>query len=213
MSAKPMSPLRRLLSPSFALAALSLACAAHADYVWLERDAGGVASAYVGELGKTPQAASSVAAPRAFLADGKDLPLTLEPARMRIPAAAAGDLRLVASRVTDKGVLHYYQARSGRAETRALNDLELVPTEPGGNTFRLVWKGGIVAATQVNVETSAGWRRVLAPAQDGSVHLDTPFPGLYVLEVTAKVNGAVTVGGKRYEDVRHTATLSFEVRP
>jgi hypothetical protein len=201
----------RLRSLSFAAAVLSLTCVVHADYVWLARDASGAASAHVGELGKAPQPAASVAAPRAFLADGKDLPLTTEAERFVVPAAAAGDLRLVASRVTDKGVLNYYQARLGRTETKAVNDLELVPTEPGGNSFKLFWKGHAVAATQVNVDTSEGWRRVLAPAADGSISLGTPFPGLYVLEVTAKVNGAVTVDGKKYEDVRHTATLSFEV--
>jgi hypothetical protein len=52
---------------------------------------------------------------------------------------------------------------------------------------------------------------VLKPAKDGTVSLATPFPGLYVLEVTARVNGAVTVDGKKYDEVRHTATLSFEV--
>ena len=40
------------------------------------------------------------------------------------------------------------------------------------------------------------------------------MPGLYVLEVSAKVNNAsVTIDGKKYEDVRYTATLSFEVSP
>jgi hypothetical protein len=32
-----------------------------------------------------------------------------------------------------------------------------------------------------------------------------------VLEVTARVNGAVTVDGKQYAEVRHTATSSFDV--
>ena len=39
-------------------------------------------------------------------------------------------------------------------------------------------------------------------------------PGLYVLEGTARVNnGSVTLGGKTYKDVRHTATLRFEIKP
>jgi len=87
-----------------------------------------------------------------------------------------------------------------------------VPTEPGGNTFRLMYKGRPVAASQVNVDTSEGWRRVLTPAKDGTVSFTPAFPGLYVLEVTARVdNGSVTLDGQRYTDVRHTATLSFEV--
>ncbi|RQO39711.1 hypothetical protein DBV14_30710 [Variovorax sp. KBW07] len=203
----------RIRSLSAVIALLATAGTAQADYLWLSRDgAAATATARVGELEKTPQPVASVSAPRAFLADGKDLPLTVETDRVLIPVAAAGtDLRAVASRVTGESTLVQYQARWGRTETKAVNDLELVPTEPNGNTFKLVWKGNTVAASQVNVDTAEGWRRVLKPAKDGTVTLATPFPGLYVLEVSARVNGAVTVGGKKYEEVRHTATLSFEV--
>ncbi|MGJ7529652.1 hypothetical protein [Variovorax sp. GB1P17] len=201
----------RIRSLSLAAALLASASAAQADYLWLSRD-GAAATARVGELDKTPQPMASVTAPRAFLADGKELPLTVEADRMLIPGTAAGtDLRAVASRATGEKTLTQYQARWGRNETKAVNDLELVPTEPNGNTFKLVWKGNTVAASQVNVDTAEGWRRVLKPAKDGTVTLTTPFPGLYVLEVTARVNGAVTVDGRKYEEVRHTATLSFDV--
>ncbi len=189
---------------------------AHAEYLWLQSANAGAAHAYVGELDAARRLpASSVAAPRAYLADGKDLPLAVEAERFTITGAAGGDLRLLARRVSGDGdgdgVLTLYQAKFGRTETKAVNDLELVPTEPGGNTFKLMWKGGAVAASQVNVQTAEGWRRVLKPAADGTVSLATPFPGLYVLEVTAKVNGSATVDGRKFDDVRHTATLSFEV--
>jgi len=193
-----------------ALAACALAGTAHADYVWLQRD-GTQARAYAGELSRRSAALPPIQAPRAYLADGKPLPVAPQAGHIDITAPGADDLRLSTFHVTGKGAVTYYQARTGRSETRAANDLELVPTTPGGNTFKLVWKGQTVAASQVNVDTSAGWRRTLAPAADGTVQLDTPFPGLYVLEVSAKVNGSVTVGGQTYDDVRHTATLSFEV--
>ena len=193
-----------------ALAASALAGPAHADYVWLQRD-GTQARAYAGELSRRNTALPPIQAPRAYLADGKSLPVAPPAGHTDITAPGADDLRLSTFHVTGKGAVTYYQARTGRSETRAANDLELVPTTPGGNTFKLVWKGQTVAASQVNVDTSAGWRRTLAPAADGTVQLDTPFPGRYVLEVSAKVNGSVTVDGQTYNDVRHTATLSFEV--
>lgn len=208
--------MRIFLQKSFHFAigitALALSFSAHAEYVWLERDASGVASAYMGEMDGARVAPAAITAPRAYLADDKDLPLTTESERLLIGGVVNGDIRLVASRVDDKGVLNYYQAKSGRSELKALNDLELVPTEVNGNTFRLVWKGNTVAASQVNVETSEGWRRVLKPAKDGTVTLTTPFSGRYLLEVTARINGSVTVAGKKYDDVRHTATLTFEVK-
>lgn len=200
----------RLRSLSLAASLVAAAGAAHAEYLWLQRD-GGAAEARFGEVGRPAQPVAALAAPRVFLADGKDLPLTSEAERVVVVVPAGADLRAAARRVGDDGALHLYQARWGRAETKAVNDLELVPTAPNGNTFKLVWKGNTVAATQVNVDTSEGWRRVLRPAADGTITLPTPFPGLYVLEVTAKVNGAATIDGKKYEDVRHIATLSFEV--
>jgi hypothetical protein len=178
----------------------------------LERDGSGAATAYVGELGAAREPAASVVGPRAYLADGKSLPVSAAGDSIAIASSGNGDVRFAATRVLPQGALEYFHAKIGRAETKALNDLELVPTTPGGTTFKLVWKGATVSASQVNVSTSAGWRRVLKPAADGSVSLSTPFPALYLLEVSAKINGAVTVEGKTYEDVRHTATLTFEVK-
>lgn len=206
-------------SPSFRLAValgvmalcLMLAAPASADYVWLQRDAAGSVTGRLGEVGKPPLPADGLAAPRAFLADGKTLPLVIETDRMVVSSQPEGDLRLVASRSRAEGVLNVFQAKAGRTETEAVNDLELVPIEANGNRFKLMWKGTAVAASKVNVDTGEGWMRVLKPEADGAVTLATPFSGLYVLEVTAKVEGPVTIDGRKYEDVRHTATLSFEV--
>ncbi|MDM0026208.1 hypothetical protein [Variovorax saccharolyticus] len=194
-----------------AAAALFVAGNVQAEYLWLQRDGSAATTGRFGEVGKTAQPVASLAAVRASGASGKDLPLTVETDRIVFSSGHDGDLRLTASLSKAAGVLHYYQAKSGRSETRAVNDLELVPTEANGNSFKLMWKGKQVAASQVNVDTSDGWQRVLKPAADGTVTLATPFPGLYVLEVTARVDGAATIEGKKYEDVRHTATLSFEV--
>jgi hypothetical protein len=184
--------------------------AAKADYVWLEPAQEGT-HAYVGMHESTTKADVAVLnSSRAFVADGKELTLQKENNHFLI-APTEGDIRLTAQVVSDGAVLNFYQAKLGRSEIKAVNDLELVPIEPNGNVFKLVWKGNTVAASQVNVSTSEGWTRSLKPAEDGTVTLKTSFPGLYVLEVTARVNGSTTYQGKKYEDVRHTATLSFEV--
>jgi hypothetical protein len=191
-------------------AALLLSSAAQADYLWLQSE-GGRATVYAGELGKPLAQLPVLGDARPVLPEGKTLPLETA-ANHYAFQPQAGDQRFTAVRTADS-VLTYLQARLGRAETKPLNELELVPTEPGGNRFQLFFKGRPVAASQVNVETSEGWRRVLTPAQDGTVGFTPWMPGLYVLEVTARVNnGSVTRDGKKYEDVRHTATLSFEVQ-
>lgn len=201
----------RSVAPALAWLALSQAPSAHADYLWLQRD-GAQARVFAGELPKPLAQLPALRAAKAVAPE--DQPLAVETAanHFAFTPAAQGDARFTATRTGADGVLTFFQAKFGRAETKAVNDLELVPTEAGGNTFQLVFKGRPVAASQVNVDTSEGWRRVLTPAKDGTVSLVPSFPGLYVLEVSARVdNGAVTIDGKKYADVRHTATLSFEV--
>ncbi len=181
-----------------------------ADYLWLEPAQEGT-HAFIGlHETATRTDIGALNSSRAFVADGKELALQKVQDHFLL-APADGDIRLTAQVVGQGDVLNFYQAKLGRSETKAVNDLELVPTEANGNIFKLIWKGNAVAAAQVNVSTSEGWIRALKPAEDGTVTLKTPFPGLYVLEVTARVNGSATYQGKKYEDVRHTATLSFEV--
>lgn len=191
--------------------------ASQAESVWLEQGAGRT-RALLGVPGQRVQPMPRWLTSRASAADGRALTVSQGAGQLDIaglpdthPTSPTADVRLNLSRVDGNGVLTYYQAKLGRQDTKAQSDLELVPTTPGGNTFKLVWKGQTVAATRVNVDTSAGWSRTLTPAADGTVQLETPFAGLYVLEVSARINGSAMVDGTKYEDVRHTATLSFEV--
>lgn len=197
------------------LLALALSCAplASADYLWLERGTGQRAKSYFSDLQLNEHLpVAQLQSAHLVLAAGKTAPLKAGVESFDIASAPAGDLRAAAQRA-DGSTLTIYQAREGRTETRAQNDLELVPTTPGGNTFALHWKGTVVPASQVNVYTSEQWSRSLKPAADGTVTLPTPFPARYVLEVSAQVNGGATVDGKRYDSVIHVSTLSFEVRP
>ncbi|MFS2126418.1 hypothetical protein [Pseudomonas sp. Pseusp97] len=198
--------------PVLLVMALSWAPLAGADYLWLDRHAGQGAKGYFSELQPGEHLpVAQLQNPRVVLGEGKTAPLKAGVESFEIADAPPGDLRVAAQRA-EGGTLTIYQAREGRTETRAQNDLELVPTTPGGNTFALHWKGTVVPASQVNVYTSEQWTRSLKPAADGTVTLITPFPARYVLEVSAQVNGGSTVDGKRYDSVIHVSTLSFEVR-
>ncbi|WP_259756751.1 hypothetical protein [Pseudomonas sp. GCEP-101] len=201
-----------LRQPVLLALALSVSPVAGADYLWLERSAGQGAKSYFSDLQPGEHLpVAQLQNPRVVLGDGKTAPMKAGVDSFAIEDAPPGDLRVAAQRVQGS-TLTLYQAREGRSETRAQNDLELVPTTPGGNTFALYWKGTVVPASQVNVYTSEQWTRSLKPAADGTVTLVTPFPARYVLEVSAQVNGGASVEGKRYDSVIHVSTLSFEVR-
>jgi hypothetical protein len=209
---QPSTLFRPLFAAAWAVSAsLGALSPAHADYLWLQAE-NGQTRAQVGELHKAPGPLSELSDPRQVVAEGKTVPASADAYVLAQEEGTLADQRFSATRAGSDGVLTYYQARFGRQETKPVNDLELVPTAPQGNTYRLMFKGRPVAASQVNVDTSEGWRRVLTPAKDGSVSFTPSFPGLYVLEVTARVNnGSIKIDGKQYDDVRHTATLSFEV--
>ncbi|WP_448679683.1 hypothetical protein [Pseudomonas nicosulfuronedens] len=202
-----------LRQPVLLAVALSCAPLANADYLWLERNAGHSANGYFSELQPGEHLpVAQLQNPHVVLGEGRTAPLKAGVESFELADAPPGDLRIAAQRA-EAGTLTIYQAREGRTETRAQNDLELVPTTPGGNTFALHWKGTVVPASQVNVYTSEQWTRSLKPAADGTVTLITPFPARYVLEVSAQVNGGASIDGKRYDSVIHVSTLSFEVRP
>jgi hypothetical protein len=203
--------LSRTFRSCITLVGLCLAASqAFAAYVWLEKEASGGIKASYGELNGRRLPVAGLTGARAF-ADGRDLGLTMAGDTISIATPLSSrDLRFTARTVGDKGV-QYYHARFGRSETKAGDDLELVPTEANGNAFKLYWKGNVVSASQVNVMTADGWTRVLKSEPDGSMKLPTSVPGLYVLSVETQTTGAVTIDGKQYDSVRRTATLSFTV--
>lgn len=208
-----MTPFRGRQAASLVLllgSALALPVA-QAEYLWIERGPAPQAKAYLSEFQPNEQLSlGKLLEPSIKQTDGKNAALRSSGDAYPIADNGQGDLR-VSAKLPEGDNLVIYEAKAGRSETKAVNDLELVPTEPNGNAFKLHWKGTVVSASQVNVYTSAQWTRTLKPNAEGVVTLDPSFPAHYVLEVTAQVNGAATVDGKRYDSVVHVATLSFEV--
>jgi hypothetical protein len=213
---------------------MSLACSlamwaavaqAAPPFVWLESGPGETALVHVGPLLPAAAAAPGVREEPVALSEAKAIQasrtLSFSSSEkgyvIAVPPGSAGDLRFTARLLDSDGSLVIYNARAGRSEVLPSSDLELVPTEPNGTKFRLYYKGKPVPATQVNVETSSGWRRTLVPAADGSVSLTSPefpklFPSRYVLDAGARVGGRFSFGNKFMDSATFNTTLSFEVK-
>lgn len=202
---------------------LSFAASARAHFVWLERDAAtGSTAAYFGEwaagLRETRDGyLKLIAAPRAFAADGSELPVKIEHDHIAIAAPATpipGDLRLENLYRPEKGDnLVHYQAKLGRADTAARFALELVPVAADSNTFTLLLRGEPLAETDVTLFTSSGWNRTFKTDAPGRVTLETPWPGQCVVEAGHVENRAGEHEGRAHQGVRHVATVTFVAKP
>ena len=198
---------------------LSLAASARAHFVWLERDASGATAAYFGEWAENLRETQDgylklIAAPKAYAADGAELPVKIGHDRIVVSAPdKAGDIRLENTYRPEKGPsLVRYQAKLGRAQTTAAKfDLELVPVEPESNTFTLLLRGAPLADESVTLFTSSGWNRTFKSGADGRVTIETPWPGPAVIEVGHVEAQAGEHEGRAHESIRHVFTLSFVV--
>lgn len=206
--------LARSLKWAISLGLMLGSLSASAEYLWMESEASGGIRIKYGTLDGKPLPIAGISGVQASQGTQKNLPLQAEGEGLKLVSSRTGDLRVLGHRVTPEGTLVLFQAKEGRSETKAVNDLELVPLTTNGNTFQLIWKGQKVAIPQVKVTTSEpGWNRVLLPDANGNVTLTTPFPATYVLELSAKLNGSTTLGDKTYQDVRHVVSLSFKAGP
>lgn len=197
----------------------ALAARAGAHEIWLERDGDGPARVYFGEPGEPVRAEDiqSLKAPRVFGADpARPLPLQRESDHLRATPAGAGDVRLVADdvwkpRPDRQGRMQavIFNARAGRADTRAQLDFELVPVSAGGNTFTVLFRGAPLAAKKVSVTSPDAWQKTLVSDRDGRVELPLREPGRYILASQHEVEAAAEVDGVRVERLAYVTTLSF----
>jgi Domain of unknown function (DUF4198) len=208
-----------------AILILSLINTAHAHYVWLERDGEGSAYAYFGEWvddirEKAGGLLDRIKAPLAFLgASTTPLPIKRHDDKLEITVSGKGDIRLVENGVpprddSEKGGITrtIYYAKTGRSETAAKLDLELVPTAAEGSTLVLLFHGAPLAKTEVTLIGPPKWEKHLTTDEQGRVTLPTPWSGRYVLEVTyfdAKPGGS---GNDKFDRTRHITSLSFVQR-
>lgn len=199
----------------------SLAAAAPAHQLWIERDAAGPARVYVGDVDDAPDRGEAVAklaaTTRVFHADAvQPLALTARDDHLEVAAAGAGDLRLSNDQVwkpwkTRDGVVKaaVFNAREGRRETRAALPFEFVPAAAGGNTFTLVFQGRPVAAAKVTVVAPGQWAKRFVTDAQGRIDVPVASAGRYVLIAGHSVDEAREIAGQAVAKVDYTATLSF----
>ena len=104
-----------------------------------------------------------------------------------------------------------YLAREGRTDARAALDLELVPAQPGGDTFTLLFQQAPLRHAKVTLIGPPGWSKELQTDAEGRVALPTPWAGRYVAEVQHVDAVAGGQEGAAYDRTSYVSTLSFTV--
>lgn len=201
-----------------------MALPAQAHFVWLERDGTGPAAAFFGEWDEDLRETSGpgghldvIAGPVAFQEDrSKPLALTRGADRIEIAATGLGDVRLVEATIKPredkrnggrtKGIFH---AKAGRADTKAVLDLELVPLTADGDRFVLLLRGQPLPKAEIKLAAPPKWARELRTDDKGEVVFDLPWAGRYVAEVVHVETVKGGEGEQAYDRIRHVASLSL----
>jgi hypothetical protein len=87
--------------------------------------------------------------------------------------------------------------------------LDIVPTG-SAEQFKVWFKGQPLAKTAVTIYAPNGWWQEHKTGADGSVALARPWRGQYVIEVIFLEPTAGEFDGKKYNAVRHRATLTVQ---
>ena len=204
-----------------ALSMASLAFAASAHQVWLERDSAGPVRVYVGDADDAPDTGKEVAGlattTQVFTTDRKT-PAALVVKRDHLEAAVvtAGDVRLYNDQVwkpwkAKDGTFQaaVFNARTGRTDTTAVLDFELVPVEPNGNTFTATFKGQALAGKTVTAVNPGKWTKRLKTDAQGRITVPVDDKGRYVLVSEHEAPADQEIAGQKVQKIGYYATLSF----
>lgn len=194
---------------------------AHAHYLWLE-PVGSEARLCFGEYENALREQSggrldTIATPVVQGGDGKSVALQRKADHFAL--AAPADQPLVAQE-TGMGVkdlrqhnlgivkpMYYARFAVADAEGASASALDIRPLDKGRLSVRL--HGKPLAKAKLSVFAPNRWLREYETDAAGEVRIETPWPGLYVVEVTHVEALKGEYQGAAYEGVRHVGTLSF----
>ncbi|MFT4174945.1 MAG: hypothetical protein QM639_20410 [Rhodocyclaceae bacterium] len=218
--------MRRAYRIVMSMALFACTASAQAHMVWLESDPAPAGQglrtrAYFGEWAeglreKTGGYLDWIKNPVAFADDAnKPFAITRGADYLEVAAGSAQDVRLIEAMAPYADKEHgghtrtVFLARSGRADTQARLDLELIPVSAGGNDFVLRFKGQALAKTKLTVFGPPKWSRELSTDDAGRVTLSTPWAGRYLVELEHIDAAAGKAGDAGYDRTRYVFTLSF----
>jgi hypothetical protein len=212
-----------------ALVWLSLAAAASAHALWLELEESGFQLHY-GEFGQNLREGSPglldrmepLPAAKAFAASGdqvlkvekKATSFQLMGASPSVNSIVAEQARVMERKHGDK-VMRSLSRLSARhvidlAERNPVIALDIVPGGKPG-IFKVFYDGKPLPKAKAEVMAEFGWKREFTTDDNGTIEVELPWKGTYVVEV-ALLDGTPGVhGNEAYDSMRFVTTLSFKM--
>jgi hypothetical protein len=198
--------------------ALLTAAPASAHMVWIERPAPEAVQVYFGEPGEREKTGGVLdrLVPTLFAGNDHALPLERKPDHIAAQVKTGmGDVRLVDDRYPPfgegaRGVMRpIMYARHGRSETRAGMDFELVPVEPNGSRFTLIFDGKPLARHKVTAIAPDGTESQFETDAAGIATLGLTAPGRHIIKASMIDRTPGSFGGKPFDMTARVTTLAF----
>jgi hypothetical protein len=209
-----------------AVAALLAIEPARAHFIWIEPEAGGRASVFFGEVQegvreKTGGRLDEIANP-VFTAPVKDgqwqkLPFTRKDDRFAVSGVKENRLLATESTTPVQDLTKYgigvvkpmFYARTEAADAgKPHHTLDVVPTGEK-NVYRVYFRGQPLPKAKVMVYAPNLWMMERVADDSGQITIETPWPGLYVLDIVHKEETPGRYRDLDYQAVRHRATCSL----
>jgi uncharacterized GH25 family protein len=205
----------------------------HAHHIWLEQpSAGGSAQLYFGEFGGNLREASpglldKFVKPSAHkLGKAEPVPLTLSKGAQSYALSARA--RAGESLIAEEANYPISERKQGEQTVRSLYHpaarlvtdwseqaarlkLDLVPTGRSGKEgreLRATYNGQPLPKAKVVVVTAAGWSQEHRTADDGTLRVQLPWRGSYVLELSHNDAGGGEREGQRYDRASYVTSLT-----
>ncbi|HBK45695.1 MAG TPA: hypothetical protein DDZ67_04530 [Xanthomonadaceae bacterium] len=211
--------MKSLLLRCLALSCLSLSAQAHE--IWIERDGAGPVRVYFGEPAEEAadhdeDEIKRIVKPKVFGASAQAGALERGAGHLTAPLKGEGDAWLFDDKVFEpwqgedgKFESVTYYARAGRASTAPKLDLELVPSQPGGNALTVLYRNQPLAGAEVTVIDPQKWQKQLKSDAQGQLTLPALRDGRHIVVVSHKEPVQQQIAGKQVAVMHHISTLTF----
>ncbi|RKS91050.1 DUF4198 domain-containing protein [Sphingosinicella microcystinivorans] len=210
--------MRILLAAIFAMSGAQ----AQAHEIWIEKDSSGPARIYLGEPDyPTPEGGDKefhrLRAPQVFQTNAKEvIPVVRRSDHLEANISGKGDIRLrdddiFAPEMGEDGkyAARIYYAKAGRAEIAPKLDFEVVPLEPGGSTFQILFQGKPTPKEGVRIIRPDGWLKNIKSDQNAQFTVPTDISGRYLLFVDHNEAVNRQLDDKAVSKITHVTTLTF----